>query len=41
MGNLLFKDDKRVALIIACSVYDDSDKYCSLPWAKNDASSMK
>jgi hypothetical protein len=41
MGNKLFKEDKRLALIIANSNYDDCTEYDSLPWAENDAKSMK
>jgi hypothetical protein len=41
MGNKLFIEDKRFALIIACSNYDDCEEYDSLPWAANDAQSMK
>jgi uncharacterized caspase-like protein len=41
MGNKLFKEDQRMALIIACSNYDDCERYESLPWVENDANSMK
>jgi hypothetical protein len=41
MGNRLFTEDKRLALIIACSNYDDHEDYSSLPWAENDAKTMK
>jgi hypothetical protein len=40
MGNKLFKDDVRMALIIAASLYDD-EEYMSLPWAEKDAQDMK
>jgi uncharacterized caspase-like protein len=37
----LFIEDKRLALIIACSNYEDHQDFCNLPWAENDAKSMK
>jgi uncharacterized caspase-like protein len=41
MGNNLFNEDKRLALVIACSNYNGSGHLKSLPKVVNDANVME